>query len=224
MKLLGIDTSSKFLCLGLYDTDKAYEYRVEAGTRLSSVLGLTIERALSAVSWRLSDIDYLACGLGPGSFTGLRIGISAIKGLSWSLNRPIVGISTMECMAAAVEATDVLIITAIDAKRNLIYCAGFRKKRTKLTQVNPHMLLSTDEFFKKIKGRPLILGDAAHLLKNELARRLPGARILDTDFWYPKPEELIKLALEKIRKKKFIPASRLDPIYLYPRECQVRKK
>jgi tRNA threonylcarbamoyl adenosine modification protein YeaZ len=102
MRILGIDTSTKFLCLGIYDNGKMYEYNLEVGRKLSSLLAVDIKRTLDAAGLRINEINYFACGLGPGSFTGMRTGISTIKGLSWVNKKPIIGISTLDILAQGV--------------------------------------------------------------------------------------------------------------------------
>ena len=83
MKILGIDTTTKFLSLGFYADGKVYEYNLEAGSRLSGLLVPTIERALAALGWDIASIDYFACGIGPGSFTGVRVGLATVKGFAY---------------------------------------------------------------------------------------------------------------------------------------------
>src|SRR4030042_6175727 len=110
MKILAIDTSTKFLCLGLSDNTKVYEYKLEVSRLLSTLIIQTIKRALDSLGWKVSDIDYFACGLGPGSFTGLRVGLAAIKGMSWALNKHIIGISTLDILAKNAPNSDAEII------------------------------------------------------------------------------------------------------------------
>lgn len=147
MKILGIDTTTKFFCLGIYDGAnpvrntaypnrynlisngaKIYEYNLEVGRMLSALLIQTIKRVLDALGWQVSDIDYFACGLGPGSFTGMRVGLATIKGLSWAVNRPLIGISTLDILARNVKNSNSPVVPVIDAKRNSIYCAVYKNK------------------------------------------------------------------------------------------------
>jgi tRNA threonylcarbamoyladenosine biosynthesis protein TsaB len=222
MKILGIDTTTKFLCLGAYDGAKIYEYNLELGIKHSALLVPTIKRVLDALEWHISEVDYFACGLGPGSFTGMRVGLATIKGLSWATKRPVIGISTLDILAHSVKDSDKNIIPIIDAKRNLIYCSIYKKKNRKLSRVKPYMLLSIEEFFKIAKPDSIIFGDAVNSFKEEIIRRVRGANILDKDCWYPKAHNIIALALERIKEKKFENSFGIRPIYLYPKECQIR--
>jgi tRNA threonylcarbamoyl adenosine modification protein YeaZ len=223
MKILGIDTTTKFLCLGIYDNGKIYEYSLEVERKLSFLLAKTIKRVLDALGWKPKDINYFACGLGPGSFTGVRIGLATIKGLSWALNRPLIGISTLDILAKNVNFSQRQIVPIIDAKRNLIYCSVYKTNNGVLKRRAPYMLLSIDKLFRKTKGNAVLFGDAVGLYRNQLQMNIKGADILDKDYWYPKAHNIILLALERIKKKEFDNPFKVKPIYLYPKECQVKR-
>lgn len=221
MKILGIDTSTKFLCLGIYDSNKIYEYTLEVGRGLSSLLALTIKRILDSLGWQAEDIDYFACGLGPGSFTGLRTGAATIKGMGFAVNKPIIGISSLDILARNAGNAEGPVIPVIDAKRNLIYCSIYKNKG--FTRIKPYMLLNEEKLFKSIKMSSSFLGDAIGLYKEKILANTKGAIILEKDLWYPKPRNIIKIALERIKAKKLNNAFSIKPIYLYPKECQIKQ-
>lgn len=224
MKILGIDTTTKFLCIGIYDNGRVYEYNLEVGVKLSSLLTQTLKRILDALGWQVSGIDYFACGLGPGSFTGARVGLATIKGLAFTFNKPIIGISTLDILAInANRAAFGWVIPIIDAKRNLIYCSVYKTKNGIAKRTTPYMLLREEELKRLVKTNSVILGDAVSLYKEELARFIKGLSFLDKDYWYPKARNIIALAQERIRDKKFSRPFDINPIYLYPKECQIRK-
>ena len=225
MKILGIDTSTKFLCLGIYSDDRIYEYNLELGRRISALITVTIKRVLDALGWQIKDIDYFACGLGPGSFTGMRVGIATVKGLAFSLNKPVVGVSTLDILARNAGITAAYVIPIVDARRNLIYCSIYRNKFGHSARIKPYMLLTIDEFFKKakLKDNAVILGDAINLYKQNILMHMKNVTVLDKDYWYPSGRNIINLAIERINSKMVFSASGIKPVYLYPKECQIRK-
>jgi len=223
MKILGIDTTTKFLCLGIYDNGKACEYNLDVGRRHSALITVTIKRALDALGWQIGDIDYFACGIGPGSFTGIRVGIATIKGLSFSLNKPVLGISTLDILAKNAGITNEVIVPIIDAKRNLIYCSAYKTKNGILKRIMPYMLLTEEELFRKFRNSAVLLGDAVNLYKQNILINIKGAIVLDKEYWYPKGRSIIALALERIKNKQIDNSLKIKPIYLYPKECQIRK-
>jgi len=224
VKILAIDTTTRFLCLGLYADGKFYEYNLETGRSLSVLLVPTIQRVITAAGLKIPDIDYFACGLGPGSFTGMRIGIATIKGLSIVRNKPVAGISTLDILAENAPVNNSLIVSAIDARRNLIYCGSYKRERGLLRRKSEYQLLNLDEFVKKFASKPVIIGDAAALYRDKMLSRIKGAIILDKDYWFPKAHNLLKLALAKIRARQFSSAQTIKPIYLYPQECQIKTR
>jgi len=226
MKILGIDTSTSRLCLGLHVDGKFYEYSLQVGRKLSAVLVPAIRRVIGAAGLKITDINYFACGLGPGSFTGMRIGLATIKGLSVARNKPVIGISSLDILAknAVSAAAGRLIITALDARRSLIYCSSYKYEQGSLKRKSEYALLSLDELVKKFPGRAVILGDAAALYGEALLARIKNANILDKDYWNLQAHNLMELALAKIKAKQFSSALTIKPIYLYPKECQIKTR
>ncbi|MDP2830781.1 MAG: tRNA (adenosine(37)-N6)-threonylcarbamoyltransferase complex dimerization subunit type 1 TsaB [Candidatus Omnitrophota bacterium] len=224
MKILGIDTTTSRLCLGLYVDGKFYEYSLQVGRRLSELLVPVIQRVICALGLKIADFDYFACGLGPGSFTGMRIGLATIKGLSVVSNKPVVGISTLDILAMNAPVKDRLIVTALDAKRSLIYCSAYRYERGSLKRKSAYALLSLEELVKKFPHKAVILGDAAALYGDALLTRIKNAAILDKDYWIVQAHNLMSLALAKIKAKQFSSVLTVKPIYLYSKECQIKTR
>ncbi|TRZ95449.1 tRNA (adenosine(37)-N6)-threonylcarbamoyltransferase complex dimerization subunit type 1 TsaB [bacterium] len=222
MKILGIDTSTRFLSIGLWDKNKIYSFNLELGPKLANLITPTIEMILDALSWKIGDIDYFACGLGPGSFTGLRVGLATIKGLAWSIDRPIVGISSLDILARNVGASSSTIVPVVDAKRSLIYCSAYKINGSYLKRIMPYQLLTKDELIRKLKGNVLLLGDALDLYKQDLLDQGKKITVLDRDLWYPQPHNIILAALQEMKVKKITNSFDIAPIYLYPKECQIK--
>jgi len=224
MKILAIDTSTKNLCLGLYLNGKIFEYNICAGRNLSWLLIPTIKRVLDAAGTKIGEIDIFCCGLGPGSFTGLRIGLAAIKGLSIVGNKPVIGVSSLDILAKNAEKSGRLIVSALDARRGLIYCSSYKYEKNILKRKSGYCLLTLEDFISQFNREPLILGDAIPLYRNEFLSKIRGSTLLDKDYWALKPFNLLELCLAKIKGKKFSTALKIKPIYLYPKECQIKKK
>ncbi|MGE5197708.1 MAG: tRNA (adenosine(37)-N6)-threonylcarbamoyltransferase complex dimerization subunit type 1 TsaB [Deltaproteobacteria bacterium] len=228
MKILGIDTSTVFLSLGICDGPGVSEYNVELGRKHSALLVPSIARVLAALGWKAQDIDYFACGLGPGSFTGMRIGLAAVKGLAYALKKPVVGISTLDILAENVRFSDSralpFVIPALDARRDLIYCSIYKNKNGSLERIAPYSLVTLSEFHKKTRDGSVILGDALNLYKEQILKKAKGVRVLEKDYWYPKGRNIISLARQRIKERKIENAFTVKPVYLYPKECQIRKE
>jgi tRNA threonylcarbamoyladenosine biosynthesis protein TsaB len=234
MKILGIDTSTNFLCIGFYNKGKIYTYRLKADRKHSVLLVPTIKRIIDSLKIKCTSIDYFAVGLGPGSFTGIRIGLSVIKGLALATNKSVVGISSLDIIAANALRANYSgfkrplfwdkICPIIDAKRNLVYSAFYRIEGDALQRVTAYKLISIQELVKNLPAKVVCLGDGLGVCEKELRRVSKKAILLEKDFWYPQPISIIELAQERIKEGKISNAFKLKPIYLYPKECQVRPK
>jgi tRNA threonylcarbamoyl adenosine modification protein YeaZ len=222
MKILGVDTSTKYLSLGAYIDGAVYEHNLEVGPKLSSLITLAIKRVLDALSIKVSDFDYFASGLGPGSFTGIRVGLSTIKGMSLAIRKPIIGVSSLDVIAMNALKERGLIIPAVDAKRNLIYSCVYKNNKGSLKKISPYMLISSEGLISKLKSPCSVFGDALNIYREEILRQSPSVNLLDKDFWYPKAHNLIDIALSRIKADKHKPTFDAKPIYLFPKECQIK--
>ena len=129
MNLLAIDTSTKNLSLAVTKKGKVVKFRNVKLTRpLSSSIMPSIKKILNSAGITLSKLDGFAVGLGPGSFTGLRVGLSTIKGLAFATKKPVVGISSLDVLAMNIKEDCAQICTLCDAKRNLVYACLYEKK------------------------------------------------------------------------------------------------
>ncbi len=232
MKILGVDTSTRILCLGACDSDKVYEYDLELATKISALLVPTIKRVVESLDWEINDLDYFAVGIGPGSFTGARIGLATVKALSWSLNKPLVGLPSLDILAANAGKDCDFIIPVVDAKRDLVYASIYKNQGSSIKRLVPYMLLGRRELICKIKdhisvkalNNSVILGDGLNICAKDCLDNLRGIKILDKDYWRLEGRNIISLAKAAIRDKKLSDAIKLAPLYLYPKECQIRKK
>ncbi|MBN2830836.1 MAG: tRNA (adenosine(37)-N6)-threonylcarbamoyltransferase complex dimerization subunit type 1 TsaB [Candidatus Omnitrophica bacterium] len=223
MRILAIDTTTNFLTLGVYSKGKVFEYNLKTGHKLSQLLAPAIKSVLCALSLKLSDMDYFAAGCGPGSFTGIRLGLSMIKGFSLALNKPAIGESTLDILAMNSPVTSRKIIPAIDAKRGLVYSCTYKYNNGRLKKITPYALIPKDEFIKKINSPSIIFGDALDIYRDDIVRKTLHASFLDKDAWYPKAHNLITLVFERAGKDKKAASFKLNPVYLYPKECQIKK-
>ena len=124
MKILAMDTSSVNATVAVCDENRILgEYTVSNERAHSQIIMPMLESLLNHCSLTIKDIDVFAVALGPGSFTGLRIGISAMKTLAQSLSKPIIGVSSLDEVASSFFGTDKIICPIFDARRNEVYNA-----------------------------------------------------------------------------------------------------
>ncbi|MBQ0126244.1 MAG: tRNA (adenosine(37)-N6)-threonylcarbamoyltransferase complex dimerization subunit type 1 TsaB, partial [Clostridiales bacterium] len=140
MKILALDTSAKAASVALCEVEKLLALdTLNIGLTHSETMLPMIESLLSSSKTDISDIDLFACSAGPGSFTGLRIGVSVIKGLAFGKNKICVGVSTLEALARNISFADdnALVCPVMDARRNQVFCALFRIESGKPVRLLP---------------------------------------------------------------------------------------
>ena len=139
MNILATDTSSQALCVAI-KTDSYFESRTSEGRSLqhSEKLMPTVLELCKNAGIATKDIDLFACTRGPGSFTGLRIGMAAFKGMAYAAGKPLVSVSTMEVLASCIPCFDGAIVTVMDAKKQRWYLGAFEKQTSgKTTRLLP---------------------------------------------------------------------------------------
>lgn len=218
MKILAIETSAKSVSAAV----------VENGVPLASAyqnMGLTHSRTLMplvdgmlyAAGLRVQDMDLLAAANGPGSFTGLRIGVSALKGLAWALEKPCCGVSTLAAMARNLAHMEGLIICAMDARRNQVYNALFLAHDGVLTRQCPDRAIGLAELAEEIKNRPepkFVVGDGAGLCYNHLLEQDVPCRMAPPQLVMQNAVGVALAAEEMAAAGQVTTARDLVPVYL----------
>lgn len=224
MKILGIDTSSKFLSIAVSEDKDIISEQSHLLDRTHASMTLPkIKELLKKLKIPLNKIDAFVIGLGPGSFTGLRIGVSTVKGFGIATEKPCIGVPSIDAISLNVEGGHDNIIPVIDAKREQVYSAIYSKKGDNIIRKSDYLLLPLAKLMRRIKGEGIFLGDGLSLYRDKIADLNKKAVFLEEKYWYPRAANLIKIGFSRIKKAKKGGLDKLIPLYLYPEDCQVRK-
>ena len=218
MKILALETSAKAVSVAV----------VEDGSVLASAnqnVGLThsvtlmplLDGMLKNAGLTMSDIACIAVANGPGSFTGLRIGVSAAKGLAWTQDLPCCGVSTLEAMAQNQREIDGIVVCAMDARRNQIYNALFEAKDGGLTRLCPDRAIGLEEVaaeLKNCKKSKIIVGDGAKLCYTYLSEHGIDCRMAQGNTVMQNAVGVGVVACEMVSRGEIISAGELVPVYL----------
>ena len=191
MRILALETSAKSVSCAVVE-DGAVLSRSFQCTRLthSRTLLPMVDAMLQNAELPPESIDLYAVAAGPGSFTGLRIGVSALKGLAWAMDKPCAGVSTLRAMAQNLAHLDgALLVCAMDARRNQVYNALFAAKGGTVERLTPDRAIALDALADELRGDPrekIVLGDGAklayeHLTQNGVACAMAPAALLYQD-------------------------------------------
>lgn len=226
MNILALDSSSKYFSLVIARDNKILNRVFKPYQReLSKQIIPAISRGLNKSGLSVKKIDCFGVGLGPGSFTGLRIGLAALKGMGFGLDKSLVGLGSLGIIANSLKNRDSLICPVVDAKRAMIYSAVYQWQKKALKRKSRYYLLPVKAFLKKLNQRAVFTGDAIAIYKDTIIKNMSDkAEFADERFWYPLPESLLDCAREKISAGDFLDLNSAAPIYLYPKECQMRNK
>lgn len=223
MKILGFDSSSNNLSIAILDNGKIAEENIYSEKRLSSLIVPSIAKILKRRKLSLSSLDAFAVGLGPGSFTGLRVGLSTIKGLALACAKPVIGIPTLDILAANISIKNLQICPIIDAKRNNVYSCFYKNNKGFLKKINSYTLIDINNLLKRIREDTVFLGDGLNVFKRLIKDKLGSRAIFaEEKYWFPNAKSLVILAQKRFKLRKFGNPDKLIPLYLYPKECQIK--
>lgn len=178
MLLLAFETSAKAASVALTDGEKllAESYQ-NTGLTHSQTLMSMAEALIKSCGYTPQDIQAVAVAAGPGSFTGVRIGVAAAKGFAWGRQLPCYGVSTLEAMALQLGVWQGYVLPVMDARRQQVYTALFHVKEGKVQRLCDDRAISLEELGEEIKNlsEPVFLvGDGSVLCYNTLSSTVPG--------------------------------------------------
>lgn len=177
MKILSIDTASKICTVAILEDNKLIkEIKIDNGLTHSEKLMPIIKEVLDKTSLSLKDIDLLVCDKGPGSFTGIRIGVATVKAFSDSLQIPTIGVSSLEALAYNVK-TDGLICSLIDAKNSNVYFSLYELKNNTYKLIENYLADKIDNvlnIIKKYNKKITFVGDGAIVNKEIILNSIPN--------------------------------------------------
>lgn len=213
MKILALESSAKAASVCLTeDGVLVSQYFQNSGLTHSRTLLKMAENMLANLGITVKDVDLIACAVGPGSFTGIRIGVAAAKGLAWGADLKLCGVSTLEAMAYCMQDREgSLICPVMDARRGQIYNALFTIQNGEVKRVCPDRAIAVSSLIDEIKvcGKmPVLIGDGAKLCAAEFEKEGIGYSI-------PSPQLIMQAAFGvAAAAEKYDPQDDISPNYL----------
>ncbi len=225
MLVMGIETSTMQGGVALLTEQgllSAYTLNVRA-THTERLLPL-IDRALRDAAITLSQVEGLAVAVGPGSFTGLRIGLSTAKGLAVASGKPLVGVPTLEAMAWTLPFCAHPVCPILDARKGEMYCALFRHEGDRLIRLMEDAALPLDGLLSRIQGRTVFLGDGLAVYGGLLKARLKDLALFPP-FGHRggSAAAVAELGCRRLLQGQRDEISELAPRYLRPSEAELKR-
>jgi tRNA threonylcarbamoyladenosine biosynthesis protein TsaB len=225
MKVLGIDTSTTSGSIGLIHGERVIsEYTLNLSVTHSERLLDAIDLVLRKSRHALGDLDGFAISLGPGSFTGVRIGVSTVKGLAYAVQKPVVGVSTLDVLASQVSPTPYLICPIIDARKGEVYSALYRYERiNRLKRLSDYQAVRPEALFKTLQEPTIFLGNGVKTYGDDLTNSLGSfAMVSPTALHIPHGSAVARLGVDLLLRKEVLDLATFIPLYVRLSEAEIK--
>ena len=209
--ILNIETATKNCSVALAKEGKTILYKeiAEEGYSHAERLHVFIEAIIQEAGIDFQDLKAIAVSQGPGSYTGLRIGVSAAKGLCYALNLPLVSVDTLQVLASQVSISQGFIVPMLDARRMEVYSAVFNSQLEKQREIQAEII--TENSFETISETVYFVGDCAEKCQSVLNK---SNFIFLDNVKYPSAKEMSALSFIKFQNKDFEDVAYFEPHYL----------
>jgi tRNA threonylcarbamoyladenosine biosynthesis protein TsaB len=229
MKILSVETSTMLGGIAIMDDASGLiaETRMNVKSTHSERLMTEIDHVLKQSGLDMSRIDAFAIAIGPGSFTGLRIGLSTVKGFSYATGRPIVSIPTLDAFAWNFPFSCYPVCTLLDARKKEVYAALFVWEEDGFRKLKNEQAVKISKFLEEVKGLSykhiIFAGEGAVLYQDEIIRHMRGAAIFASpEKMIPSPSNVAFLALQKAQRGEFSEPVSLSPFYVRKSEAEMK--
>lgn len=217
MLILGIETSSTQIsaALGGHEGTRA-AFQVNRGQRHAELLVPMIRQVCEAAEVELSELGALAVGVGPGLFTGLRVGVATAKAMAMALRVPMIGVSSLDLVAFPARFTGCTIVAVMDARRGEVFSALYRPTPGGLQRLVEPQVSSPRDLASELQAHPeacLMVGDGA-LRYAEHFEGLRHLEVADANLAHPSARALVALAHAKALREEFVSPDEIRPTYL----------
>lgn len=178
MRVLAVDTSSAVAAVAVMENDTLLgEYSINHKKTHSQKLMPMISSLLEGLELTPGDMDFFAASSGPGSFTGLRIGVTTVKAMAYTVQKPVLSVPTLDAVAYNISVTDYIVCPMMDARNNQVYTALYSWENGRQVKISEYMGVPVDELIRMLKGKNrkvLFLGDGVGIHKDLLKQELNG--------------------------------------------------
>lgn len=228
MRVLGLETSSFHGSIAAAEGGNLlHSELLPTDRRTAQSLAPAIDRMLRALNWQVSDLDLIAVTVGPGSFTGLRIGVTTAKTLAYAAKAKVIGINTLEALAVA--ADDELpigesVLPMVDAHRGEFFTTRYRKIGTAQMEAASEVeIVSIDQWLKRPPPEEWLTGPLLPKLADEINANWPDAKLCDSSLWTPSAAAVVRIAERLAEEGKFEDLYALVPKYYRPSYAEEKR-
>lgn len=224
MKILGIDTATMMGSIGLIDDEGVIaEYSLNISATHSERLMPAIDILLKDSGFSLNNIDGFSISIGPGSFTGLRIGLATVKGLAMGCNKPVAAVSTLEALAFNLSYAEYMVCPILDARKNEVYTAMFKSDgKGGMKRLVQDMAIDLQILLREYDEDIIFLGDAVDIYRERILDILKDrAHFAPKSRNMPSGASVAELGLKGLRDGRAADPANLAPFYIRRSEAEI---
>ncbi len=218
MRVLAVETSTLSGGAALLDERVVGEYMLDVRVTHSERLMTAIDQLLGDAGWTVRDLEGIAVTVGPGSFTGLRVGLSTVKGLALALAIPVAAVPTLDAMAAMLPYAALPVCPVLDARKREVYASLYRWDGLGMSRQWDYLAISPDDLARRLDEPVIVVGEGAHAIDSPWARRVEPPRR------GPAPAVVGALGRTRLALGDTVAAADLVPIYLRPSEAELKRR
>ncbi|BCB95838.1 tRNA (adenosine(37)-N6)-threonylcarbamoyltransferase complex dimerization subunit type 1 TsaB [Dissulfurispira thermophila] len=225
MKLLSIETSTMVGGVAIMDDDTLIaESRINVRVTHSERIMTAIDHILMQSGMKIEDIDVFAIAIGPGSFTGLRVGLSTAKGLVYASGKKLVSVPTLEAFAWNVSFSRYQVCPLLDARKKEVYAGLFRWEGNGFLRIKNEQTVRIDKLLLDISEPTIFLGEGAVIYKDSIKERLKDFAIFgNPQNMVPCPANVAYIGMIKAKKGEFEDPVKLVPLYIRRSEAEIKQ-
>jgi tRNA threonylcarbamoyladenosine biosynthesis protein TsaB len=224
MLILGIESATQQVGCAIAGHEGVIaSFHAAKGRRHAEVLAPAIDFVRRQARIELSEIGAIAVDIGPGLYTGLRVGVTTAKAMAQALRIPVIGVSSLDLLAFPLRYTSRLIVPVIDARRGEVFYALYRHVPGGVQRLSAHRLSTAEELASELLARGedcLLVGDGARRYR-DLFEDTARTELVQSGFLYPSAEDLVDLAHPKAMREEFQQPSQLNPLYLRKTDAEI---
>lgn len=217
MLILGIDTATDQVSVAIGGHEGVLgSVSVARGRRHAETLAPAVDFLRRQTGIGLDELGVVAVDVGPGLFTGLRVGVATAKALAYALRVPMIGVPSLDLVAFPLRLTSRLIVAAVDARRGELFYASYRPVPAGVQRVTPHQVGSPEDLASEIVAAGedcLLVGDGARRYADAF-EGLGRVHIADQEMAHPSATSLVQLAHAQALREEFVNPWELEPLYL----------
>jgi tRNA threonylcarbamoyladenosine biosynthesis protein TsaB len=216
---MAVETSTLAGGVALLDGERLIgEYLLDVRVTHSERLMPAIDRLLRDAGWTTASLEGLAVAVGPGSFTGLRVGLSAVKGLAWALGLAVAAVPTLDALAASLPFAALPVCPVLAARKNEVYCSRYHWDGATMRRDWEYLALTPEDLDSRLTEPTIVLGAGVHALASRHARVAPPHRQM------PSAAAVGVLGLARFHQGQVVSAGELSPFYLRPPEAELKRR